>query len=148
MTIDAKMTANDIRSAVAADASLKAPAIKVLEARFKRGAMKWRSLTTFAEFLGFTSEERATKVQLVEFITSKLGKPKASKAAPKAAPKAPKASQTSFAFVDDFSDRLSSLSVPQLKTARLAMGTLTSSKASPARSKGAQTMLRNLGLGA
>jgi len=147
MTIDAKMTANDIRSAVAADASLKAPAIKVLEARFKRGSMKWRSLTTFAEFLGFTSEERATKVQLVEFITSKLGKPKASKAAPKA-PKAPKASQASFAFVDDFSDRLSSLSVPQLKTARLAMGTLSSPKASPARSKGAQTMLRNLGLGA
>jgi len=144
MTIDAKMTANDIRSAVAADASLKAPAIKVLEARFKRGSMKWRSLTTFAEFLGFTSEERATKVQLVEFITSKLGKPKASKAAPKA----PKASQASFAFVDDFSDRLSSLSVPQLKTARLAMGTLSSPKASPARSKGAQTMLRNLGLGA
>ena len=147
MTIDAKMTANDIRSAVAADASLKAPAIKVLEARFKRGSMKWRSLTTFAEFLGFTSEERATKVQLVEFITSKLGKPKASKAAPKA-PKAPKASQASFAFVDDFSDRLSSLSAPQLKTARLAMGTLSSPKASPARSKGAQTMLRNLGLGA
>tara|TARA_R100000951_G_scaffold104426_1_gene97595 strand:+ start:41 stop:484 length:444 start_codon:yes stop_codon:yes gene_type:complete len=147
MTIDAKMTANDIRSAVAADASLKAPAIKVLETRFKRGSMKWRSLTTFAEFLGFTSEERATKVQLVEFITSKLGKPKASKAAPKA-PKAPKASQASFAFVDDFSDRLSSLSVPQLKTARLAMGTLSSPKASPARSKGAQTMLRNLGLGA
>ena len=144
MTIDAKMTANDIRSAVAADASLKAPAIKVLETRFKRGSMKWRSLTTFAEFLGFTSEERATKVQLVEFITSKLGKPKASKAAPKA----PKASQASFAFVDDFSDRLSSLSVPQLKTARLAMGTLSSPKASPARSKGAQTMLRNLGLGA
>lgn len=144
MTIDAKMTANDIRSAVAADASLKAPAIKVLEARFKRGSMKWRSLTTFAEFLGFTSEERATKVQLVEFITSKLGKPKASKAAPKA----PKASQASFAFVDDFSDRLSSLSAPQLKTARLAMGTLSSPKASPARSKGAQTMLRNLGLGA
>lgn len=144
MTIDAKMTANDIRSAVAADASLKAPAIKVLETRFKRGSMKWRSLTTFAEFLGFTSEERATKVQLVEFITSKLGKPKASKAAPKA----PKASQASFAFVDDFSDRLSSLSAPQLKTARLAMGTLSSPKASPARSKGAQTMLRNLGLGA
>lgn len=145
MTIEAKMTANEIRAAVAADPSLKPDAVKVLSARFQRGTMKWRSLTTFAEYLGFTSEERATKQQLVDFVNTAL-KPKASKKSAKPQPQPKAEPQLALAFVEDFDERIKSLTNNELKLARMAIGTMQSADAAPHRRKGAMTILRKVGL--
>jgi len=145
MTIDAKMTANEIRAAVAADPSLKPDAVKVLSTRFKRGSMKWKSLVCFAEFLGFTSEERATKQQLLDFVYAAL-QPKAKTAKRAAKPKA--SPQLALSFVEDFDERIKGLTNNQLKVARMAIGTMQSADAAPHRLKGAQTILRKYGLAA
>lgn len=145
MTIDAKMTANEIRAAVAADPSLKPDAVKVLSTRFKRGSMKWKSLVCFAEFLGFASEERATKQQLLDFVNAAL-QPKAKTAKRAAKPKA--SPQLALSFVEDFDERIKKLTNDELKVARMAIGTMQSADAAAHRLKGAHTILRKYGLAA
>lgn len=146
-SITSSMTAAQIDAIITADPSQKASGVQILAERYTRKSAKgrkprWKSVVKLAEYLGY--DGTSTREAISKFLDSKLSTSPAP-TTPKAKPK-PSAPAPALAFTTDWKSAMGKLTKGQLKMAKVAMATLTSNTAQPARVKAATSTLRNYGV--